>query len=315
MKKKIEIPKIKLDPLPFFKDGTLIFKESGHKLRISDRHYRCDLNCQGKCKLGEHQFKIENLQRNFLTLLEKFEITVNDLDGVLDRLMRDNLVDILLGPEKETRGKEQIMEDTLAVVAQDLQNGEKMKKSDIKDFMDSYTQARQIDYSIILAGMAFDVLRADNPKAQERLARAKTFSRIVKHVYLSNEGEILEIEFEPWGWYLIRLINRNVFGYIDSIRKKIDIVNDSDELEGKKLSEAAMYFAKTKPDEALGQNVSASKDWIILISGMIKSMTKNDVETAQKTQLILLGMMQNLPIAGMLATIAPAMEQKPKLRK
>ena len=309
------IPNIRLKPLPFFKDGTLVFNESGHALRISDRHYRCDLNCRGKCKLPERQIKTQNLEKNFLTLLNKFEIDADTTDKVLDRLVRDNLVDIILGPEKESRVYEGIMDTTLSVAAQDLQKKGKVKRQDLKDFEDAFLQKRQTDYSMLLAGITFDVLRAINPNAQEKSNRGKTFARIVKHLFISNDGKILKIEFEPWGWYIIRLIDKKVLGYLDGIRKKhVHIINESKELDGKKLSEADFYFAAVKPNEALGQNINASKEWITLISDMMKSLLKNDVQGAQKAQLVLLGMMQNFPIAEMLAGIAPALEQKPKFK-
>lgn len=314
--KKSDFPKIKLKQLPFFKQGSLVFEESGHILRLSDRHYRCDLNCRGKCELPEKQIKIENLQRNFLTLLEKFEIKADAVDSILDRLMRENLADIILGPEKVLEQKDEIIDTTIIAAAQDWQKNGKVKRSDTKDIVQAYIEKKQGEYSILLAGMAFDVLRAINPNAQKRIGRGKTFARIIKALYLSNEGKILRIEFEPWGWYVLRLVNKNSPSYLDSVHKRgVVIVNKPDELENKNLAEAARYFVNTNPSEALGHNMGAASEWITLLSKSLKAVVKNDLGSVQQTQLILLKMMQNFPAVELLGTLAPALEQKPRLRK
>lgn len=198
----------------------------------------------------------------------------------------------------------------------DLHTTGKVLKSDFRDFESSLLQQRQVDYSMALAGISFDLLRAITPESQDPMARAKTFARIVKHLCLSNDGKIIKIEFESWGRYLLRLINRNVVGYLDKVKKRrVQIVNQSNELEGKKLAEAAMYFALAKPDDALGHDTSATMHWITLMSEMMKAIAKNDVQGSQKAQLIMLGMMKEFPMAELLTAIAPALEQKPKLSK
>jgi hypothetical protein len=206
------------------------------------------------------------------------------------------------------------MDSTLAVAVQDFKKTGKIKKADVKDFEVTYLKQKQIDYSMILAGMTFDILRSITTNADIVSNRSKTFARIIKKIYLSDEGEILQLEFQPWGWYLMHLFDKNEPNYLASVKKNVKIVNTSNEAGGKKLSEAALYFATTGPDEALGQDVSVTKEWIKLLSDMFKSLLKHDVQGANQAQLVLLNMMRNLPSLELLSGIAPAFEQKPKRR-
>src|ERR1035437_5834583 len=77
MKKELKTIPYEIVKPPFFKKGVLRFASSEHYLRVSDRNYRCDLDCRGECGKKEPQIKKENMERNFCRYAVKFGLENN----------------------------------------------------------------------------------------------------------------------------------------------------------------------------------------------------------------------------------------------
>lgn len=259
-------PKFTFKKPPFFRQGTLVFKESGHTLLISDRHYRCLLSCKGKCNAnGEKQINKETLDRAFSRLAQKFQINQETGKKFMNRLMRDNLCDMLFGAEDDSDAEQEIIDATRAVMLQDITKNKKVKTSDIKAIDDAFVKQQQAEYPLMLLGVTLNLISAFiNPHKQAFIGQNLAY--VTKRVYLSNDGKIQEIELEKWGWYVLNLIDKQSPNYLNRIReKKIRITNKPDELTGLSFSEAALSFGIGNAGKAMGQDAT-------MVYGLFKVM-------------------------------------------
>ncbi len=265
MKKKRQ-QRITFKKPKFFRDGTLVFEVSGHKLLISDKHYRCALNWKGKCSAnGEKQIKKETLDRAFSRYAQKFAIEESVGKRFLNRLMRDNLCDILFGTEEESELEQSVIDTTRAAMIQDVAEKKKVKPSDIKAIEDAFVKQEQAEYPLMLLGVALNLISAFiNPHKEAFIGQNLAY--VSKKIYLSNDGKIQKIELEKWGWYVLNLIDKQSPSYLRNLReKKIIITNKPDELTGLTFPEAAMNFGIGNSGKAMGQDAT-------MIYGLFKVM-------------------------------------------
>ena len=123
MKEKTINNPIKIEPLPFFKKGSLMYEKSGHVLELSDGYYRCSEHC--KSDTGEKQIKAENLEKNFSYYVQKFRLEQKDAGKISDELMKKYLIDLLTEPDIE--GKQEVLDTTIRAMDEDLKNIKSVK--------------------------------------------------------------------------------------------------------------------------------------------------------------------------------------------
>ena len=170
---------------------------------------------------------------------------------------------------------------------QKLQAGKKIKPADIKAADDALVRQQQAEYPIMLLGFALNVISAFMNPDKEKLI-GHNLALMTKHVYLSNDGKILKIELEKWGWYLLTYINKRSPGYLNNIRKKrVVITNKSDELTDKSFSEAALSFGVGNTGEAMGQEGNALYELLKVSRMSLGSLVGGDLEKVRTANVVL----------------------------
>ncbi len=213
---------------PFFKKNSLIFRESGHSLTLSDRHYRCILKCKKKCNESESQTNAKDFERTFSRLAKKFVIDEKEFNKLYRQMLREYLPVMLIEAEDVAIEQEELLEATLDVMRQEAEEEKKLEKSDIEDFKNSDVKVSNARYSLVLlAYLVATISIFSKIKSEKHIG--KTLELITKHVYLSNDGKIIEIELEKWGWYILYFIDRKHAGYILNLRENgVKIKNEKE---------------------------------------------------------------------------------------
>lgn len=328
MEEKVINNQIVIEQLPFFKKGTLIFADSGHELELSDKHYRCKEHCRSF--FGERQIKKDNLEKNFNYYVQKFRLETKTGEKVADELLRKYLIDLLTEPDIE--GKQEVLDTTIRAMDEDLKNiksvraedeyyetgefksGGKIAKEDIKTFEDTFV-AKQTE---ILPQHLFAVLLSylktlSDPAYAKYLGQG--LALISKKIYISNEGKILKIEFERWGWYIMNYIDKQFPNYLNDLKaKEITIVNGHDEITELGIREAINEFRGSNFLEAMNWlDVSSLSKLFEILRGVIKAM-KGKPEDIQLATLQVLDFMNTNPLAQFASQMLPALG-KIKLKK
>lgn len=329
MKQKKTIKEIRIEPLPFFKNGSLVYARSEHELELSDKHYRCRKHC--KTSSGEKQIKKEDLQKKFTYFAQKFRLEQKEAVRVGDDLINKYLVSLLLDFDV-TLGKQEILDATVRVMDEDLKNiktvqaedkyyktgkfrgGGKIKKGDIKDFEGAFV-GKQRD---VLPQQLFAVLLSylktlSDPRFAKHLGQG--LALISMKIHLSNDGKILKIEFERWGWYILNYIDKHIPNYLNNLKKKgLTITNGYDEITDMEIGRAVRYFE--------GSNFLDAMNWFDVDSlyklfeacrGVTKSM-KGSPEDIQKATLDMMDFMNTNPLAQFASGLLPAVG-KVKIKK
>ena len=257
-----------------------MYEESGHELRLSGRSYRCDKDCNRKCNVaGEKQLNKETFERKVSRLGEKFQITPDEGILLFNKIMRENLCDIILGTAEEVERKHEQVFLTRRTLLQDAEAG-KIEASDVEYIDESLVQAEKAEYPLMLMGIALSFLKAcANP--EQEAAFGQNLSYLAKHICLSNEGKIVGIELEKWGWYLINYVDRNLKyrapSYLAKLKEgKVNIVNKHDEILDLSFQEAAMSFGGGNSKEALGQDMTLMYESLKLMREVMGNAFSND---------------------------------------
>lgn len=305
------MPKPPFKKPSFFKSGVLRFQNLDHPLTLSNGYYRCTLNCNGKCDVHTKQIQSETLERAFSRYAAKFAVDKKETSRILDKIMRANLMDILLGVEEMIGVEERVFENTVEAMKKDFENKKKLDEEDFKISTEALTKMTQAEYPTMLLAYMLGVLSAlASPEREAELGRI--FSFITKKVYLSDDGKIISVEFERWGWYILNTIGKHILNYLQKIRSfKIPIVNEKDEILNLPVAQAALYFGFGNTGEAMGAEMN-------MMYGLMKYM-RNSMQLAMgsidpdKTNVAVLGlfeMMRNDPALAMVIKMTNAMDLK-----
>lgn len=330
MKKKTTIKEIKIEPQPFFKKGSLAYEKSGHELELSGRHYRCRKHC--KSESGEKQIKKENLEKNFSYFSQKFRVEQKVIAEMGNKLLNQYLVSMLTNFEG-TEGKQEILDNTIRAMNEDAKNiksvkaekeyfktgkykkGGKIKKEDIKTFEDTFVakQKQLLPDQLFMVLLSYLKTLSD-PRYAKHLGMS--FGIISKKVYISNDGKILKIELERWGWYILNYINRSVPNYLNNLKKQgVIIVNGYDEINEMDIEEAVRYFDDLNFSEALNWlDVDSLYSLFGAMRGVIKSLQGGPEETQEAT-LELFDFMNTNPFAQLATQLLPAVSKGLKIKK
>lgn len=204
---------------PFFKPGSLKFKNSGHTLTFSGRHYRCTLDCNGKCDKKEIQIDSRTLERRFSYLGSKFKIDDKSFGKLYRRMLAEYLPILILKAEEKAEEKDELLETTIKAIEKDVQTKNKIKSSDEKDFKESINeQNNSINIMILFAYLVGIVSVFSKEKSEAELG--KSLALITKYIHLSDKGEIESIELEKWGWYILNFIDKQYPNYLSNLKKE-----------------------------------------------------------------------------------------------
>ena len=329
MKEKNIISPIKVEPLPFFKKGTLIYAESGHELELSDRHYRCREHC--KSETGERQIKRENLEKNFTYYVQKFRLEQKEAVKISDELMRKYLIDMLTDPDVD--GKQKILDTTVRAMDEDLKNiksiraedeyyetgkfkgGGKIAKEDIKTFEDMFVaKQKEILPQHLFAVLLSYLKTLSDPSYAKNLGQG--LALISKKIYISNDGKIMKIEFERWGWYIMNYIDRRFPNYLNNLKEKgVVITNGYDDITELDIGEAVKAFKGSNFLEAMNWfDVDSLSKLFEIMRGIIKAM-RGSPEEIQTATLQVLDFMNTNPLAQFASQMLPAIGKVKVKRK
>ncbi|MCX6752065.1 MAG: hypothetical protein NTZ87_01000 [Candidatus Nomurabacteria bacterium] len=254
MKKELKINPLEIVKPPFFKKGVLRFASSGHYLRQSDRHYRCDLNCRGKCDKNEPQINKENMERNFSRYALNFKFKVDKNIELLSKKLIKDLLHEIIDEEnlEEIVEREEEVENTVDTMNAELKHSGNILREDIENFKNQYANINTVNPKLLLTSMAVGVLKVFcEPENQSQIG--KEFSILCKRVYITNTGKIKEILLEEWGWYILNFIGKNVPNYVEELKKKgVKILNKYDSpILSLDLKEAVKHFDVENFEDAL----------------------------------------------------------------
>lgn len=288
--------KLRFKKLPYFKPGTLIFSDSGHELTFSDRHYRCLKSTHGKCSAnGEKQIQTETLERAFGRYARKFKLEKAVGEQVANDLLKNHLWPLLVDLDEPSDTQEEIMSATTEVMRQDSITKQKVAKSDIKDFEEAYIKAQKVDYPLMLCGFILNFAKvAAHPEKEATLGR--NLAILTRKVFLSKDGQIIEIELEPWGWYTMNYISRFVPNYLQALKTNgVKLTNTPNEFLGMPLHEAAIKYGHGYTQEAMGQDMRTMYGLFRFVKDMLVISFKLDPDQMSAALPYMFDRMQNDP--------------------
>lgn len=234
--------------VPYFRDGSLVFENSGHVLTRSDRHYRCILDCNQKCEeITEWQINAENIRRKFSRFSLKFAISPDEAKRISKKLIKVFLhkaVDEGL----EDNPQDEVIETTLIASAQDIVKDGKMKKGDISTMNEMLLKKQKNSSHYLLFGGLVEAL---SDFSHTKKNQGQFLALITKKIYLSDKGKITKLEMENLGWYILNYIDKNIPNYLYNLKKSgVEIINKDQEIADMDLFEASEYF-RNRPTEIL----------------------------------------------------------------
>jgi hypothetical protein len=298
----------KLPKPSFFKPGSLVFLGSGHNLIKDGKYYRCAKNSNHVCTSHTRRIKAESLERQFSRLGKTLYAKDLEPDKLMEKLMRENLCDMIFGVEEGSEGKDELADATISVMHQEVSAGKKIKKSDEKDFVENYINSLRADHPVMLFGYAFGMIRSFACDVSEAES-GRSLAHFSKKIYITDKNEIHSIELERWAWYVFNVvIERNWPGFLAS--KNINVTNGPDELHKLNLTEAALQFGTEDFPEAIGENFLMP---IVMMSKMKESVNfslDNDMNTMNKALPELLNQYQNNPVLRVLFGAVPLIVNK-----
>jgi hypothetical protein len=294
----------KLQKQPFFKPGSLVFYGSGHSLIKDGKNYRCGRDSNQLCEFEDRRVKAESIERKFSRLGKSLHTKNLDPDVLIEKLMRENLCDLIFGAEDRINGKNQVADATLSVMQQEVIVGKKVKKKDEKDFTDNYINSLRDDHSVMLFGYAIGMIKVFTCDISEAEA-GRSLAHFSKKIYVTDKNEIHSIELERWAWYVLNAVmERSSPGFLAS-KSKLKFTNKPDELHNLNIARASLKFGSEDFPEAIGENFLMP---IVMMSKMKESMSfslKGDINKMSQNLPELLNQFQNNPVLRILLGATP----------
>ncbi len=268
----------KLKKIPYFKKGTLVFLESGHKLHLSDRYYRCTKKAQNICSANEKRILQKTLETAFSRYASGLHLKKENSGKYFKQLLKDNLFDLFDDTMFDMDDTDDRIENTTLLIREDLEKKKIMQESDFKELEELHKKQCDNQKPLWLLGYAFGMLKVlVNPNGKADIGR--NLAQLTRHIYLSNDGKIKEIEFEPWGWYILsEMVERWESGFVNQLLKnKIKVRNTLDtELKELGITEATKQFSNIK--RPLGKNFMEGDSIISMLHGVVKMLLSNGEE-------------------------------------
>lgn len=296
--------KIKKLRFSFFKEGSLEYFGSGHKLIRSGEYYRCVKNSNQQCKFNEKQVRSETFDRAFSRKAKKIHSDKFPAERTIKRLLRDNFWDVAFGLDDRNFGYDESIDSTLLVMQEDVKNKGIVNKKLISDFTETLDSEREANYPMMLFSYAVAVVRAVSADMTET-EMGRTLALFSKKIYLTHDNKIHSIELERWIWYLLNtVIEKNQPGYLKGL-KSLNIVNGPDPLHKKGIYEAALAYGEEGFDDALGENFIISYGWMNMIKKAFEFALISDPKKAQEELPKLFQAIRNdVPLNAMMSALS-----------
>jgi hypothetical protein len=292
--------KFKLPKPPFFKPGSLVFLGSGHNLIKDGKYYRCGRDTNQICQFEDRRVGAEALEKKFSRLAKTLHGQYLDPDELIEKLMRENLCDLIFGSEKKSKGSTELVEATAQAVAQEVASGGKVKKKDEKDFLKSKVDELKADHSILLFGYAISMMRFFAVKDISDTEAGRTFAHYAKKIYVTDKGTIHSVELERWAWYCFNVVIEKNWPGILTKNKNLKITNGPDKLQEKNLVEAALEFGTDDFPEAMGEQFVGPMIMMKLMKDSMNVSLKGDMTKMNESTSELINQFTHNPLVGIL---------------
>ena len=212
-----------IDKIPLFSKGCLTFKDSEHVLVKNGEYYRCSLKANGFClKKGEGLINAKNLEDRLARLMEKFMLPDGKAQIIFEKMIALYVQGMVTGASRDMHIQNNL-EATGNIMITDLKAGKEIRKSDFLEFKRVYFQILKNFYADLLVGFIIDFLfiLVKNKSEQDEMNSFidkifkqpprklhHNFALQLKKVYISNDGEIENIEFEGYGWFIFQYFKK-----------------------------------------------------------------------------------------------------------
>jgi len=224
----------KIQAPPLFSKGCLTFKDSKHTLVKDGEYYRCSEKTKGFCiKKSEKLINAKNLERRLGRLREKFLLPEGTGLILFEKIMPIIMQKLMKGGNNEDHLQNNL-EATGNLIIADLKDGKKINRNDFAEFKRVLFEILKEFYSSMLVGFLLNFLlvliesESDQsemqsyfkkffPQKPQKLNHA--FALNLKKVYLSEEGEIENIEMEGFSWFAFNYFRKNIPEYIPKVKE------------------------------------------------------------------------------------------------
>lgn len=288
-----QLPKPKIKKPPFFKSGALVFDESGHKLVLSGKYYRCVKDSNGKCNaVGEGQVNARTLERTFSRLMKNFAIEKTLANELVNKITKENLFEILIETDEKEAVYEELTDNAVELMKRDIEHF----KKDSKDFDIYFRKQIESSFPVLLFGQLIGILRVlAHPEREAELAR--NLSLCIKQIRLSKKGRIVYILFEPWAWYVMtNVLDKNIPNYLYNVKKKVVILNKAKDSPDLSIKEMALAYGSDILPNAMGENFTMSVGLIDFMKKTLRFALQEDPHEIVKNLPVLLEYVKNNPI-------------------
>lgn len=110
------------------------------------------------------------------------------------------------------------MQTVINAVKKDIENGEKIKKSDIYCFNDYYKSTLKIDFIFFIALMCGVTVNAFGRPDLTNADIARQFMTFTKKIFVTNTGDIISIELEGIGDYIFSLLQSKIPSFLNNFK-------------------------------------------------------------------------------------------------
>lgn len=314
---------------PFFKSGLLIFEKSGHSLTLDGNYYRCSLNCKGRCESStETRLGRAAFEKKFCRFAQRFQFNSTKVVDFLPNEFKKLLCKVIMKLNFSGFG-EDVMDATARNMEYDAMGikTERQRKKfeitnaapgdgiinpkDIRTFRDGFISSERDQGLGTVFGYFFGVLMALTNPNNER-EKGFTIAYIAKHIYISDDGKIQKIEFEPWGWHIMCYLERSLPGYLKGT--KIEILNKTTITE-RGLFDSVEHFAIDEIDGGpLAKQAANLRNYFNILEGLLKSLSPSSPLTDQIKIIDTLKAVQALPQLRISTSLASTFLKPTKFR-
>ncbi len=220
----------KIPAQPLFSKGCLTYKDSGHTLVKNGEYYRCSLKANGFCREESEQLiSVKNFNERFERLIDRFTLPEGEGLKMFNKLMATFLeYGLKIGTQNSYC--EEMFQSHGNSMIDDIGHGKRILKSDIISFRKFYMDWLKQVYGESLLTLMLDVVFVLSKTDEEvgamesfiktslkitKKRERRSFAMQLKKIYISDDGNIENVEFEGWGWYVIQYLKRNVHWYLN----------------------------------------------------------------------------------------------------
>jgi len=224
----------KIKKPPLFSKGCLTFKDSNHTLVENGKYYRCSLESNGFCiKKSEALINAKSIEDKLERLMEKFFLP-NETGLILfEKVMPIYFSNMMKSGSRDLHTQNDL-EATGNIMIADLKEGKEIQKKDFLEFKRKYFELNKNTYADFLSGflVQFLFILIKNKSEQNemmsqinKLFKVKpqklhhSFALQLKKVYISDTGEIENIEFEGYSWFVLQYFKKLIPEYQPKVKE------------------------------------------------------------------------------------------------